>query len=37
MSTLNPDISNGTCYYAYNQAAGSELVPCGNAGITDVS
>lgn len=36
MSTLNSDIANGTCYYAYNEAAGSELVPCGNAGIANV-
>ncbi|KUI52835.1 hypothetical protein VP1G_00081 [Cytospora mali] len=34
---LNPDIANGTCYYAYNQAAGSELVPCGNSGIANVA
>ncbi|ROW09171.1 hypothetical protein VPNG_05738 [Cytospora leucostoma] len=36
MGGLDPDIANGTCYYAYNEAAGSELVPCGNAGIADV-
>ncbi|KUI71191.1 hypothetical protein VM1G_06994 [Cytospora mali] len=34
---LNPDIANGTCYYAYNRAAGSELVPCGNSGIANVA
>ncbi|ROW02967.1 hypothetical protein VSDG_01797 [Cytospora chrysosperma] len=36
MTGLNANIANGTCYIAYNQAAGSELVPCGNAGIADV-
>lgn len=36
MSDLDPDIANGTCYYAYNEAAGDELVPCGNGGIDHV-
>lgn len=33
---MDSDIANGTCYYGYNKAAGSELVPCGNAGIANV-
>lgn len=36
MSDLDSNIANGTCYYGYNQAAGDELVPCGNGGIDHV-
>lgn len=36
MASLDPNIANGTCYYAFDQAAGSELVPCGNDGIAHV-
>lgn len=37
MALLDSDVANGTCYYAFNKAAGSELVPCGNAGIANVA
>lgn len=37
MGDLDSNIANGTCYYAYNEAAGDELVPCGNGGIDHVS
>ncbi|CAN8104655.1 unnamed protein product [Discula destructiva] len=37
MSDLDPDIANGTCYYAPFKAAGDELVPCGNGGIDTVA
>lgn len=36
MGILSPDFTNGTCYYAYNQGAGSELVLRGNTGIADM-
>lgn len=36
MSDLDANIANGTCYIGYKQAAGDELVPCGNAGIANV-
>ncbi|ROW09065.1 hypothetical protein VMCG_03003 [Cytospora schulzeri] len=36
MKGLNANVANGTCYIGYQQAAGPELVPCGNAGIDNV-
>lgn len=31
MSTINPLISNGTCYYGVGRKAASNIIPCGNA------
>ncbi|KAK1831523.1 hypothetical protein QBC39DRAFT_371912 [Podospora conica] len=33
MTTFNPSISNGTCYYAENTETKSDFVPCGNSAI----
>ncbi|EXJ77334.1 hypothetical protein A1O3_09560 [Capronia epimyces CBS 606.96] len=33
MANYNPDISNGTCYYADGEEAPSRFIPCGNEAI----
>jgi hypothetical protein len=30
MAGINPDISNGTCYYSGGAEAPSRFIPCGN-------
>ena len=30
---LDPDISNGTCYYANDRLAPSRYIPCGNEAL----
>ncbi|KAK0728303.1 hypothetical protein B0T26DRAFT_697533 [Lasiosphaeria miniovina] len=30
MSTINPNIANGTCYYAENTVTKGDFIPCGN-------
>ncbi|KAK3390664.1 hypothetical protein B0H63DRAFT_466244 [Podospora didyma] len=30
MSTINPNIANGTCYYAENTVTKGNFIPCGN-------
>ncbi|KIW99713.1 uncharacterized protein Z518_11126 [Rhinocladiella mackenziei CBS 650.93] len=33
MADYNPDISNGTCYYANGEEAPSRYIPCGNEAL----
>ncbi|EXJ82156.1 hypothetical protein A1O1_08225 [Capronia coronata CBS 617.96] len=33
MADYNPDISNGTCYYANGEEAPSRFIPCGNEAL----
>ncbi|KAK3356304.1 hypothetical protein B0T25DRAFT_134274 [Lasiosphaeria hispida] len=33
MTTYNPNISNGTCYYAENTKTNGDFIPCGNNAI----
>jgi hypothetical protein len=37
MGDLNPDITDGTCYYYDGYEANSRYIPCGNAALSHKS